>query len=389
MTCDYGTVAAGATLARTFVVALDTSFPAVVTNTASVASDEPDPDSMDNMDDEETTLDTTSPTVALLGSVGDTGDGELIACETANVEISQLLVTFDEAMSDPAGNNAPGDVTNPANYQLVVPGPDETFQTTQCASLLGDDQLVPVSSLTYDGGTTTATLDFGSNLAAGLYRVLACGLIEDEIGNPLDGDGDGTGGDDFVRSFRIDADNLLANGHFDCDLAGWIPQSTDPGEIVWAGDDYLSSGDSGSAAVINQAASTDFQIAQCADLALAGVPYTLANRYRMSLLAPASVDLTHTRAFFDAPACAGNELNSGGTTVGAGDTSGTWLPLVTEVTPPALAQSARCTFQLRTIGGDSFDARLDFLSLTIGAPPLFADDFESGDTSAWSQTVGE
>ena len=41
-------------------------------------------------------------------------------------------------------------------------------------------------------------------LADGTYRLLVCASLEDVAGNPLDGDGNGSGGDDFARSFRVD-----------------------------------------------------------------------------------------------------------------------------------------------------------------------------------------
>jgi hypothetical protein len=47
--------------------------------------------------------------------------------------------------------------------------------------------------------------------------------------------------------------------------------------------------------------------------------------------------------------------------------------------------SARCGFTFATPSGDDFTAWLDGLTL-INQGPLFADGFESGDTSAWSTT---
>jgi hypothetical protein len=56
---------------------------------------------------------------------------------------------------------------------------------------------------------------------------------------------------------------------------------------------------------------------------------------------------------------------------------------------PAGALSALCDFTLEPAGSDpSFDAFLDGLRLVGPEPlPIFADGFESGDTTAWSSTV--
>ncbi len=40
--------------------------------------------------------------------------------------------------------------------------------------------------------------------ADGTYRLLVCASLKDVAGNPLDGDGNGSAGDDSARSFRVD-----------------------------------------------------------------------------------------------------------------------------------------------------------------------------------------
>ncbi len=64
------------------------------------------------------------------------------------------------------------------------------------------------------------------------------------------------GGDDFELSFRVDASNLFANGHFDCGLDSWTLMSTNPDEIDYSVDDFEDSNESASAVITNLTAST-------------------------------------------------------------------------------------------------------------------------------------
>ena len=387
--CGFGTLAPGATDTRTFTVAIDVTLAPrpTVTNEAVVAALEPDPDPADNTDTETTVLDLDPPGITLLDSVADTGDAELEPCEAANVPIERLLLTFDEAVRDPPGDTEVDDITNPANVLLVAAGADRTLQTTQCGGPAGDDVAVPVSTITFDAGTLVADLDVGAPLADDLYRLLVCADVADLPGNPLDGNGDGTGGDDFVRTFRVDATNRLANGHFDCDLSGWTPQSALPEEITWNDQDHQGSGDSGSVAVANLTAGRDFEISQCAELSDLGSTHVLGARLRLATAPGALLGFSRGCAFFDAPACGGQAVGTAVEVAVADDTGGFWLPLASVLTPPITARSARCSFLLSAPDGDAFDARLDALSLTSAAGLVFADGFESGDTTSWSSSI--
>jgi LPXTG-site transpeptidase (sortase) family protein len=137
----------------------------------------------------------------------DTGDGILAESEVATVNITQLLVTFSEAMD----NVTTGDqVTNPDNYLLLAEGSVAGFQTASCAVVKtgagvdpGDTQIT-ITSVTYDNGTFTATLNLASALPNGFYRLYACGTttLRDLIGNPLAGNG-AAAGTDFIRNFQV------------------------------------------------------------------------------------------------------------------------------------------------------------------------------------------
>ena len=162
-------------------------------------------------------VDDTAPAVTRINSVADTGDGELSEGEVVNLPITQLLVTFSEPVQDPpvqdpAAETLVDDVTNPANYLLLSDGGNGAFDTTSCAAgLTADDIQIPVNIVTYSPASFTATLSTngGAVLSAGSYRLLVCGTtsIKDLVGNALDGNGDGTGGDDFARNFSVPANN--------------------------------------------------------------------------------------------------------------------------------------------------------------------------------------
>ncbi len=125
---------------------------------------------------------------------------------------SQITVTFNEAVYDPAGNADPNDVTNPANYILVEQGDNAAFDTLSCASgVQADDVAITIDQVTYDGATFTATLHLngGQALPPGRYRLLVCGTtsITDLSGNHLNG-----GVSDAVSEFTVFPEALPATG---------------------------------------------------------------------------------------------------------------------------------------------------------------------------------
>ena len=394
VTCPFGDLAVETSASRSFTVTLDpslTGFPLTISNVATVSSSAFDPQAANDSAAEDTTLDPEAPRVTRVDSVAATADGELSECETVyRVGVSRLRVSFSEAMYDPPGDVDPGDVTNPASWQLVGSGSNTSFDTIACGAPAGDDELVVISAVTYDVGTDTGTLELagGVSLADGLYRLFACGTgaspLRDQAGSSLDGDADLIGGDDFVRSFRADPENQLANGHFDCDLGNWFLVSTDPLEIVHAPDDADGSADSGSVAVENLTQSTAFALGQCA-------PVVELADYRFEALVwmstmPPGIGVTQGCSFFDAPLCLGGELGDFVDGLLLADTGGAWAQLAGAFTAPAGASSVLCSVDFVTACGATFEARVDQVRLLIAAG-IFSDGFESGDTSAWSTVV--
>jgi uncharacterized repeat protein (TIGR01451 family) len=387
-TCSLGTVMPGAFAQYTITVDIAPSPPPAVTNTATASSVEPDSNAADNTDTAMSTLDTTPPTVTRVDPVPAVGGDGIDDCDELHGPLASLVVTFSEEMADPAGDTDPDDVTNPANYLVVGAGPDGEFSTATCGAAVGDDILVSVATVTYDAMASTAELDLAT-VSSSQVQLMACGStsLVDLVGNPLDGDGNGSGGDDFAVTFRYDPENLLTNAHFDCDavgLGGWT--LSDPVEITRSTDDADGSSISGSVQVMQLAANTTFELSQCVPSSGAAA-HALGGRLRLTTASLLSV--ARGCEFFSDATCGlggGTSLGTSANIEVGGDTAGQWVSLSGEVISPPGTGSARCTFTLTADSGQAFTAWLDALFFRPSAL-IFADDFESGNLSAWTGIV--
>jgi len=107
-------------------------------------------------------------------------------------DADEFTVVFSQVMD-------PATVNNNANFQMRAAGPDDIFGTS-------DDVIYTLSTPTnYMFGTNSLTFQVsGPPFIDGLHRIrLVSGGLTNPFGTPLDGDGNGTGGDDFVRNFSI------------------------------------------------------------------------------------------------------------------------------------------------------------------------------------------
>ena len=382
-----GNLAAGASVVCNITVSINPAPPASISNTATVTGTTADPSPANDSDTELTQLDAVPPQVANVDSVAVTGDGTLDECETANVTIQNLLLTFDEAMQNPPGDVDPDDVTNPANYLVVTPGPDFDFQTTACGGAAGDDVAIAIAAVGYSGGTDTATLVLAAALPSAQVRLFACDTLTDAAGNALDGDADTTAGGDFRRAFRSDPGNVFANGHFDCDGALWNTVAATPAEVSWSGaDDADDADDSGAMHFTNLAPGTDtsFRLWQCYDIP-ADQLFEVSVRVRLAAAPGDFIGFARRCEFFNSPGCLGS-LGSQTAALALQDTAGAWLTVGAQLARPVGAVAARCDFSFETPTAESFDGWLDATRFA-GTGGLFSDGFESGDTSAWSATV--
>ena len=169
-------------------------------------------------------FDVSSPVPFEVRSEADTGDGRLANGEGVLVPLTQLAVLFSEPMRDPAGSSAPDDLTNPDNWLLVAAGADDEVRTSSCAA--GPDPadvVVPLDGVLAWTAQNGGVLDLEGlrPLLHGRYRLLACATLVDLAGNPLDGNGDGLGGDDMVLDFLQLADATFANPNVDVGLDNW------------------------------------------------------------------------------------------------------------------------------------------------------------------------
>jgi hypothetical protein len=333
-----------------------------------------------------TVLEQVPPQVVTVDSIPATSGG-LTECENAKVPITQLIVTFDEDMNDPAGDTDIDDVTNPANYALVAAGSDREIATMGCGPVSGDDVVISVDGVTYAAGTFTSTLAIhgGVPLADEAYRLFACSELTDLAGNNLDGNSDGTEGDDFIRGFRLDVQNEFDNGNLDCDLGSWdlasSPAPIDPSEIAFDALDADASTISGSARAFAVGAGRTLSLTQC--FTTDSRAFDLSGFARIET---ATVSATVLCRFYDAAACAGTLLGAGGAgsvSVEKGSAIGVFEGVGMLLLAPPGSLSARCGVEV-TDGVAAAEAFADRLHLELG---IFADGFESGDTSAWSATL--
>ena len=330
------------------------------------------------------------PTVVLVDSDADTGDSLLEEMETALVEIVQLDVEFGEELFDPVGDTDPNDVTNPANYRLVEAGKNGVFATSVCGAVLGDDVAVTIDSATYNSGTSVVALGIhgGTPLADGLFRLFVCGTgVEDLDGNPLDGDGDGTPGDDFIRHFRVRLANPIDRPHFDfaSDLDAWTQTVGGPLDIVHDALDADGFALSGSVRLQNLSGATTLRILQCMALPPEEF-YVLSGEARIGAAPGSQVRVTGQAEYIVGTCLAPTTIFSTFPTAPVeGDTGGLWRRFARPLgAAPVGATAIRVSFSAVSVPGDAFDVRLDNLLL---APTIFADGFETANTNRWSATV--
>ncbi len=172
-----------------------------------------------------------APVVIKVNSTTETDDHEIVENEGVSVNVTELFVTFDQAVVNAA---------NPANYLLFSRGANNTFDTLTCAAGIGgDDVSIVIDGAVYDLNSRTTTLSINGtiSLPPDTYRLLVCGStsIENPFSDKLDGNEDGTGGDDFSRNFIVveDTDNDGILNHLDnCPTESNADQADGDGDNV-------------------------------------------------------------------------------------------------------------------------------------------------------------
>jgi hypothetical protein len=183
----------------------------------------------------------------------------------------------------------------------------------------------------------------------------------------------------------VAAQNLVTNGDFANDVAGWT-EGIIP--LTWDGtSDYQNDPSSGSASILNNGASPTFSGAtQCVGSVVAGENYRLSAWLNVP---PGQTGSGYAQVlvwWYSQPACGGGWLEDLSTS--AISSSGGWTEVLTAVgQAPATAQSALVyllCYKLTSAG--ELQASFDHVVFSPNAS-VFADGFESGDTSAWSSEV--
>ncbi len=106
---------------------------------------------------------------------------------------TQPISAFVLAFSEPLAVSVNSNPNSVANYRLFNAGKDKRFGTA-------DDKLLPLRSAAYNAATNSVTVTPTKAIKANQFFrlvVLGAGLLTDLTGNHIDGDGNGTGGDDF------------------------------------------------------------------------------------------------------------------------------------------------------------------------------------------------
>jgi uncharacterized repeat protein (TIGR01451 family) len=329
-------------------------------------------------------IDPTPPVVSALVTVP---GGALDECSTVTAAITSFDVTFNEELANP---------TDAGGYLLVGSGADFDFATLDCSGAGGDDQAVTFYDITSDGDPVTPTVSLAvTDLAPGLYRLLVCDTLTDVDGNPLDGDESGDGGGILIRSFRADPGNLLVNGDFDdcpVSLSPWDTFATAPDAVLQAVPGTSDRDGSPLSAAVELMSSTgnELGLGQCIPVE-AETEYQLSAWLQVDGLGGDDPLATFVRrcTFYPQPACAGDSIGASVFVSVVTDTEGGWLAYLNSLLSPAGAGSAGCELAIVPASGSQLDVLLDgmFFGSEEQGELIFADDFESGDTSAWSGIV--
>ncbi len=222
-------------------------------------------------------------------------------------------------------------------------------------------------------------LPSGVSLRGGVHRAAICAAIRDLRSSPLGG------GSDHLLDFAPPG-NVLANLNFDANLVGWTFSDPAAAHHTADADGAPSSG----SAIIRVSAQVESARQCLGAAALAGLDGLagLRGRVRIADHGPTTVEVEALLTFYAGTDCLGAELLSAGSAAAVGDSGSHWLALGVETAILTGAVSVAAGFRATPIGaGADSDVEIDrgLLANTV----LFADGFESGDSSAWGQTLPE
>ena len=146
---------------------------------------------------------------------------------------AQITIAYNE---DVKNDGSAGAANNTANYLLVEAGANGTFNTLSCAAgPVADDTPITIDSAVYtnNGGSgpfvATLTINGGSPLAVGNYRLFICGTtsIEDLAGNELN-----NGLSDTTLTFSVAAPSVIPATGFPANKVTSLPLQ--PAELAYS-----------------------------------------------------------------------------------------------------------------------------------------------------------
>ena len=183
--------------------------------------------------------------------------------------------------------------------------------------------------------------------------------------------------------------NLVMNGDFDENIAGWINFSTENGTLEWTDFDWQGSLDSGSMLVTNT--STQPWSSSGAGALQAGIPfpggeyYTFRGRGFVPADQGLTGDVTMEIQFYSqlSSACSGHITNEWTNDLVE---IGTWGVMYVVGRAPAATACIRIALETyKDQAGGSF--RVYFDGIRLLPSELFSDGFETGDAGGWSGVV--
>ena len=148
-------------------------------------------------------LTATLPAPKITSATGLPAEGSVLFAD-----LETIRLRFDQILD-------PATVNSGSAFLLEYAGDDDTFGT-------GDDSSVAFTQDEYLISSNEVVLTLGTPIStAGHYRFLASGsVLANPFGTLLDGDGDGSGGDSFVRNFQACATLVLLEDNAESG-AGW------------------------------------------------------------------------------------------------------------------------------------------------------------------------
>ncbi len=333
------------------------------------------------------------PRVVGLDTVARAGSGGLSDGEGLGHPVTVFEVAFSNDMLDPSGSSSAVDVTNPGNYRVVGSGPDGTVTTFNCDPPSGDDYILPLAGVEWDGPSRTAAarVDADGSLALGRWRLILCaGGLSSVDGVALDGDGDGSGGDDLLLDFRVLRTDLLTNPNFDLALAGWTDASPAGSGFAFVAADGEGSSWSGSAQATNTSGpGAHLELNRCVELpseASSGI--TLRALVRMDPVAADGSRAGAELSFFAGVGCTGAVLETRAASPLLASTGGGFIPVTSAGRPAggAVSVGVALVAEADPVQPSVFSLAFDRVSFAADGA-IFEDGFEMGDAGEWDATV--